>query len=73
VEVRAAMTGTDVLVTGASGFVGSHLCRALDQAGYRVRAMTRQPDRYAGAGDPVAGDVSRPASLQAPLAGVRTA
>ena len=67
------MTGTDVLVTGASGFVGSHLSRALEQAGYRVRAMTRQPERYTGAGEPVAGDVSVPASLAAPLAGVRAA
>jgi uncharacterized protein YbjT (DUF2867 family) len=71
--MRAAMTGAEVLVTGASGFVGSHLCRALDRSGYRVRAMTRHPDRYAGAGRPIAGDVSRPASLAAPLAGVRTA
>lgn len=67
------MTGTDVLVTGASGFVGSHLSRALEQAGYRVRAMTRHPDRYTGAGVPVAGDVSVPASLAGPLAGVRAA
>jgi uncharacterized protein YbjT (DUF2867 family) len=71
--MRAAMTGAEVLVTGASGFVGSHLCRALDRSGHRVRAMTRHPDRYAGAGRPIAGDVSRPVSLVAPLAGVRTA
>ncbi|HST49798.1 NAD(P)H-binding protein [Jatrophihabitans sp.] len=67
------MTGTEVLVTGASGFIGSHLCHALEAAGYRVRAMTRQPDRYTGAGEPVAGDVSRPASLAGPLAGASAA
>jgi uncharacterized protein YbjT (DUF2867 family) len=67
------MTGTDVLVTGASGFVGSHLCRALDQAGYRIRAMTRHPERYTGVGEPVAGDVREPASLAAPLAGAKVA
>jgi uncharacterized protein YbjT (DUF2867 family) len=67
------MTRPDVLVTGASGFIGSHLCRALEQAGHRVRAMTRRPDDYSGAGTPVAGDVSEPASLTTPLAGVRAA
>lgn len=30
-----------VLVTGATGFVGSHLCAMLSQAGYRVRAAVR--------------------------------
>ena len=39
-----------VLVTGASGFVGSHLAQALVDGGHRVRAMTRQPQAYAGAG-----------------------
>jgi uncharacterized protein YbjT (DUF2867 family) len=72
-SVRAVPAGTDILVTGASGFIGSHLCHALEQAGHRVRAMTRHPDSYSGAGTPVAGDVSEPASLRAPLVGVRAA
>lgn len=67
------MTGSAVLVTGASGFIGSHLCRALQQTGRQVRAMTRHPQSYAGAGEPVAGDVGEPASLRAPLAGVEVA
>jgi uncharacterized protein YbjT (DUF2867 family) len=58
-----------VLVTGASGFVGSRLTSALEQAGHEVRAMTRHPDTYRGAGTPVAGDVSDEASLGAALAG----
>jgi uncharacterized protein YbjT (DUF2867 family) len=62
-----------VLVAGASGFIGSHLARALDAAGYEVRAMTRRPEAYEGAGRAVAGDVSDPASLDAALAGTDTA
>lgn len=33
----------NVLVTGASGFIGGHLCQALDAAGCRVRGITRDP------------------------------
>ena len=58
-----------VLVTGASGFVGGRLAPALEEAGHEVRAMTRHPDRYQGAGTPVAGDVSDESSLRAALDG----
>jgi uncharacterized protein YbjT (DUF2867 family) len=66
------MTGP-VLVAGASGFVGRRLCRALVEDGHDVRAMTRHPDTYGGAGDPVGADVSDPGSLPAALAGCRSA
>jgi uncharacterized protein YbjT (DUF2867 family) len=62
-----------LLVTGASGFIGSRLAAALVAAGYQVRAMTRRPADYTGAGEPVAGDVHRPDTLAEPLAGVHTA
>ena len=57
-----------LLVAGASGFVGRRLCPALADAGHEVRAMTRRPDRYVGAGEPVFGDVAEPASLAAAAA-----
>lgn len=65
--------GLTVLVTGASGFVGSHLARALVEEGHDVRAMTRRPEEYDGPGSPVAGDVADPASLEGALEGVDAA
>ena len=62
-----------VLVTGASGFIGSHLSRALVEQGHRVRAMTRNPATYDGPGEPVAGDVTDPDSLTRGLAGADAA
>jgi uncharacterized protein YbjT (DUF2867 family) len=64
---------TPVLVAGASGFVGRRLCTALVGAGYDVRAMTRHPDRYEGAGDPVGADVHDAGTLPAAMAGCEAA
>ena len=63
----------NVLVTGATGFVGSALCAALVDAGHDVRAMTRRPASYRGPGTAVAGDVADPASLAAALDGCAAA
>jgi uncharacterized protein YbjT (DUF2867 family) len=62
-----------VLVTGASGFVGSRLTEALVAAGHDVRAMTRQPEAYAGPARACYGDVHEPESLRDPLEGCTAA
>lgn len=65
---------TTVLVAGATGFVGSRLVPRLVEQGFRVRAMTRNPDRYSGGDEGVVrGDVDDPATLPDALAGVDVA
>lgn len=62
-----------VLISGATGFVGSRLAEAMSAAGHHVLAMTRHPGRYRGAGTPVGADVSRAESLGPVLSGVDVA
>jgi len=67
--------GDRVLVTGASGFLGSAVARALVARGLRVRALVRPTsprDNLEGLGcDVVSGDLTDRASLGAALNGMR--
>lgn len=69
-----------ILVTGATGYIGSRLIPRLLLAGYRVRAMARNPAKLKGrswAKEPgveiVAGDAFDLGSLQAAVHGCRAA
>lgn len=59
-----------VLVTGASGFVGRHLCPLLEALGYEIVRASRKPPRGRGW---IQLDVNHKASLESALAGVDTA
>ncbi|NLE50440.1 MAG: NAD-dependent epimerase/dehydratase family protein [Chloroflexi bacterium] len=62
------------LVTGGTGFLGSHIARALVERGHRVRILRRSTSRLDAIADlPVehaVGDVLDPASLRAAMDGV---
>ena len=62
------MNAGSALVTGATGFLGSHIARALVQNGYRVRALHRSTSSFELIKDLdlelVQGDLFEPASLQ---------
>lgn len=76
---KAKENGSDrlVLLTGATGYVGGRLLRALEARGERVRCLSRRPDflrpRVAEGTEVVEGDVLSLTSLQEALEGVDTA
>ncbi len=66
-----------ILLTGATGYVGSRLLTLLERHPIRLRCVVRSPDKLrsqtAAATEIVVGDVLNLASLQAALNGVHTA
>jgi dihydroflavonol-4-reductase len=66
-----------VLVTGGTGYLGSHSVAALIRAGHRVRVLARSPERVTAALGPLGidrietaiGDVTEPAAVEDALEG----
>ena len=62
------------IVTGSTGFIGSNLCRALLEAGYRVRAFHRPNSTLALIRDldvdHALGDITQPGTITAAMKGV---
>jgi uncharacterized protein YbjT (DUF2867 family) len=77
VPTRSLVGTRLVLVTGASGYVGGRLVRALEERGERVRCLARRPQDVAARVSPgievVGGDVLDAPSLARALDGVDTA
>jgi (4-alkanoyl-5-oxo-2,5-dihydrofuran-3-yl)methyl phosphate reductase len=62
-----------ILVTGATGNIGSEVLAQLVQAGHAVRVLARDPaklEKYAGKIEVVKGDLSKPETLDAAFTGV---
>ncbi len=68
----AAPVEGDVFLTGASGFVGSHVLSALLARGYRVRALVRGSESLPPGVVAVRGDLRTPAALLPALRGCRS-
>src|SRR5215831_6925983 len=66
-----------VLVTGGTGYVGSHSIAALVGAGHRIRVLARSPEKVPAALDPLGvhgvetaiGEVTDPGAVERALAG----
>jgi dihydroflavonol-4-reductase len=71
-----APNGELTLVTGATGFTGSHLVRSLVGDGLRVRVIAREAERarriLPGGVEIVEGDIADPAVIQRAIQGVGT-
>jgi len=60
-----------VALTGATGFIGQHLLRALSDRGYRLRVLLRRPTMMPeGCASVLIGDLAQPYNMSEALAGV---
>lgn len=68
--------GPQILLTGATGYIGGRLLPLLERRGLRLRCLARHPEhlrpRIAGTTELVAGDVLDPESLPLAFEGVDT-
>src|ERR1700709_70138 len=66
-----AMKESCYFITGATGFVGRHLCRQLRASGQRVRGLTRRGDvELSSLGvEVVEGDLAEPGKWQSAMDG----
>jgi len=75
---RQALTSStpSILMTGATGYVGGRLLPRLEQAGYALRCLVRNPGplkgRISASTELVAGDVLDPDSLKGKFNGIHT-
>jgi nucleoside-diphosphate-sugar epimerase len=80
-SVHVRMINMFVLVTGGTGFVGSHAVAALTEAGHRVRILARSPDSVTAALAPLGvtgvetstGDVTDAVAVERALEGCEAA
>jgi uncharacterized protein YbjT (DUF2867 family) len=78
-EMKSALSDhaeKQILLTGASGYVGGHLLKALEGAGHRVRCAARRPEAMHTSGartTVVSADVLDRESIAAAMRGVHTA
>lgn len=63
----------DILVTGASGFIGRRLTQSLLERGFSVRCLVRRSSALPPGATAVVGDLLAPETLPAALAGIDTA
>jgi uncharacterized protein YbjT (DUF2867 family) len=65
-----------ILLTGATGYVGGRLLKALESGGYAVRCLARQPEslkpKTAPSTEIVQGDLLNPDSLSRAMTGIET-
>jgi dihydroflavonol-4-reductase len=72
-----AADGRLVFLTGATGFIGGRLARALNDRGYRIRCLVRSPERAAAlaamGAELIVGDITDETALAKAAAGAQLA